>query len=42
MVSITWCRGHGWQVLAGVELGEQVARECQHCTVVDRVGGEVL
>jgi hypothetical protein len=33
--SIRYCRGHGWQVLAGVDLSLQVMRECKDCTVTD-------
>lgn len=34
--SITYCRGHGWQLLAGVELPLDEIRECGSCKVVQR------
>lgn len=34
--TIRYCKGHGWQVLAGVDLDLEVARDCRICVVVDR------
>lgn len=34
--TIRYCKGHGWQVLAGVNLSVAVARACDYCEVIDR------
>jgi len=34
--SIHYCKGHGWQLLTGVDLDLQVMRECSGCKVIDR------
>lgn len=34
--SIRYCKGHGWQILAGVEVPEGDLRVCDICVVVER------
>lgn len=36
MTSITYCRGHGWQLLAGVDLPLDQIQECGTCKMVER------
>lgn len=34
--SIQYCKGHGWQVLTGVDLSEDATQACGFCVVVGR------